>query len=264
VNDQPAVTTFLFTDIEGSTRLWEQEPERMRAALARHDSLARSAVEEHHGLVVKTLGDGLHAAFGDPVEAIAAVLQMQHALADPGVTSGVALKVRCGLHIGAIERRDNDYFGTVVNRAARIMGVAHGGQVLVSQAIASLVADRLPAGVTLRDLGSVRLRDLASPEHVYQVVHPRSRQDFPALRSLEATPNNLPQQATSFVGREHELTEAMQLLRNGRLLTLLGAGGIGKTRLSLQMAADVMDDSGRRSSWSLSLADAPWCARWPR
>ena len=140
-----------------------------------------------------------------------------------------------------MERRDGDFFGSTVNRAARIMGAAHGGQVLLSQAVAVLVRDRLPAHVALRDLGLVRLRDLASPEHVYQVAHPRLRENFPALRSLEATPNNLPQQVTSFVGRAPELATVKALLDETRLLTLLGVGGIGKTRLSLQVAADAMD-----------------------
>jgi predicted ATPase/class 3 adenylate cyclase len=236
------VTTFLFTDIEGSTRLWEREHERMRPAMARHDVSARAAVEDNRGLVVKMSGDGIHAAFEDPVDAVSAALQLQRALAAPEATNGIALRVRCGLHAGVAERRDNDFFGSSVNRAARIMSAAHGGQVLVSQAVAALVSDRLPAGVTLRDLGSVRLRDLTSPEHVYQVADPRLRQDFPALRTLEAVPNNLSQQLTSFIGRERELSEVKSLLGNTRLLTLLGAGGIGKTRLSLQVAADVMED----------------------
>ena len=239
---QSAVTTYLFTDVEGSTRLWEQDPERMGRALERHDAIARSAVEGNRGLVVKMTGDGVHAAFDDPLDAVSATLQLQQALADPAATNGIALRVRCGLHAGVDERRDNDFFGNVVNRAARIMSAAHGGQVLVSQAVAALMGDRLPGGVVLRDLGSVRLRDLARPERVYQVMHPKLRQEFPALRSLEATPNNLPQQLTSFVGRERELSEAKKLLPNNRLLTLLGVGGIGKTRLSLQVAADVIDD----------------------
>ncbi|TMH61634.1 MAG: adenylate/guanylate cyclase domain-containing protein, partial [Betaproteobacteria bacterium] len=233
-----AVTTFLFTDIEGSSRLWEQDPERMRPALARHDA----AVEHNRGTVVKMSGDGVHAAFSDPLDAGCASLELQRALADSESTNGIAIRVRCGLHAGVTERRDNDFFGTAVNRAARIMSTAHGGQVLLSQAVAVLVDERLPPGVTLRDLGSLRLRDLASPEHVYQLVHPQLRQDFPALPSLEATPNNLPLQVTSFVGRERELAEVKKVLANSRLLTLLGVGGIGKTRLSLQVAADLMDD----------------------
>jgi len=235
------IVAFLFTDIEGSTRLWEREPERMRPALARHDALAQAAVEGNHGIVVKMAGDGIHAAFDDPLDGLKATLALQQSLANPAATNGISLRVRCGLHVGAVERRDNDFFGGAVNRAARIMAAAHGGQVLLSQAVAKLVEDRLPAGVALRDLGTVRLRDLTGPEHVYQVMHPQLRHDFPALRSLEATPNNLPQQLTSFVGRERELDEIKRLLAETRVLTLLGTGGIGKTRLSLQLAADVMD-----------------------
>jgi predicted ATPase/class 3 adenylate cyclase len=236
------VVTFLFTDIEGSTRLWEQEQERMRPALARHDGLARAAVEDHHGVVVKMSGDGIHAAFDDPLDALNATLQLQLALADPEATHGIPLRVRCGLHAGVNERRDNDFFGPAVNRAARIMSAAHGGQTLVSEAVATLLRDRLPENVTLSDLGAVRLRDLESPERIYQVAHPAFRREFPALRSLEATPNNLPLQLTSFIGRERELAEVKELLATTRLLTLVGVGGIGKSRLSLQVAANAMDD----------------------
>ena len=242
MHDRSAITTFLFTDIEGSTRLWEREPERMSVALASHDALARAAIERHHGTVVKTTGDGIHAAFDDPVDALCATLDLQRSIADPAATGGVALLLRCGLHAGVVERRDNDYFGRAVNRAARIMTAAHGGQVLLSQAVATLVSERLPDRVALRDLGSVRLRDLADQEHLFQVLHPQLRADFPALRTLEATPNNLPQQITSFIGRERELAEARELLGKARLLTLVGAGGLGKTRLSLQLAADAIDD----------------------
>jgi predicted ATPase/class 3 adenylate cyclase len=238
----PAVKTFLFTDIEGSTRLWEEESERMRPALARHDALLRAAVESHRGTVVKMIGDGVYAAFDDPLPALDAALTIQHALVDPSATNGVALRVRCGLHLGAVERRDNDYFGSPVNRAARIMSAAHGGQVLLSQAVADRVSGCLPSGSSLRDLGRVRLKDLATPEHVFQLAHPELRAEFPALRSLEATPNNLLQQVSSFIGRDHELAEVKRLLAEARLLTLRGAGGVGKTRLALQVAADVIDE----------------------
>jgi predicted ATPase len=214
----------------------------MPLALAHHDALVRAAVESNRGVVVKMIGDGVHAAFDEPLDALNATLAIQQALTDARATNGVALQVRCGLHAGAVERRDNDYFGSTLNRAARIMAAAHGGQVLLSKAVATLVGDGLPASVALRDLGSVRLRDLASPERVYQVVHPQLRQKFPALRSLESTPNNLPQQVSSFIGRERELAAVKALLGTTRLLTLVGVGGIGKTRLSLQVAADVMDD----------------------
>ncbi|MEO8738511.1 MAG: tetratricopeptide repeat protein [Casimicrobiaceae bacterium] len=253
VHGQSAVTTYLFTDIEGSTRLWEQEPERMRSALARHDELTRAAVEQHRGRVVKTTGDGFHAVFDDPLDALAATLKLQLSLADSEATGGVSLRVRSGLHAGVDERRDNDYFGPVVNRAARIMSSAHGGQILVSQAVVSLISERLPPEVALRDLGRVRLRDLTSSELVYQVMHPKLRQDFPPLCSLEATPNNLPQQVTSFIGRERELAEVKKLLRETRLLTLVGAGGLGKTRLSLQAAAGALDEF-QDGVWFVELA----------
>ena len=247
-----APVTFLFTDIEGSTRLWETMPERMREALARHDAMGQDAVTRHHGRVVKTTGDGIHAVFDDPLDAIAATIALQQSLADAQATAGVALRVRCGLHLGIDERRDDDFYGRAVNRAARIMSAAHGGQILVSEAVAILVRDRLPADVSLRDLGSVRLRDLASPEQIFQVVHPALRENFPALRSLEVTPNNLPQQVTSFIGREHELAEVAKLLAKHRLVMLQGAGGIGKTRLSLQVAADIWTNiptASGSSSW---------------
>jgi predicted ATPase len=227
VSDHAVITTFLFTDIEGSTRLWEQEPERMRPALARHDALARSAVENHRGVVVKMTGDGIHAAFDDPLDAIQATLELQRALADPGAPPVMELRVRCGLHAGVVEERDND---------------AHGGQTLLSRAVAELINGRLPAGVALRDLGAVRLRDLAAPEHVFQVEHPELRKDFPPLRSLEETPNNLPHEVTSFIGRERELQEVVGILAHKRVVTLVGMGGLGKTRLSLHVAAEAMDE----------------------
>ena len=245
--------TFLFTDIEGSTALWEHDGARMSQALAAHDALARGAVEAHNGRVVKMTGDGIYAAFDDALDALDATLELQQALAEPVATCGVALRVRCGLHAGVVERRDNDYFGTAVNRAARIMSAAHGGQVLLSQAVVDCVREILPAAVSLRDLGKVRLKDLATPEHVYQVVHPRLRNNFPALRSLEAIPNNLPRQVTSFIGREQALVDLKRLLRKARLLTLTGSGGCGKTRLSLQVAAELLEQFPD-GAWLVELA----------
>ena len=240
-------TTFLFTDIEGSTRLWEQEGERMAAALAQHDALLQAAVDGNRGGIWKSTGDGIYAAFDDPLDALNATLAFLRALADPAATNGIPIRVRCGLHAGVVERRDKDYFGATVNRTGQIMSAGHGGQVLLSHAVVDLLGERLPAGVSLRDLGRVRLKDLATPEHVYQVLHPELRQEFPPLRSLEATPNNLPQQTTSFVGREREVAQAKELLAQARLLTLLGMGGLGKTRLAMQVGADLMDRvSGRR------------------
>ena len=247
------IVTLLFTDIEGSTEKWEQEPERMADALARHDVLLRNAVEAHRGRVVKTTGDGIYAAFDDATGGLNAAIAIQQSVADPAATAGMSLPVRCGLHAGPVHERDNEFFGGTINRAARIMGLAYGGQALASQAVVDLVAGRLPADSSLRDLGDVRLRGIASSEHVYQVVHPSLRHEFPALRSLEVTPNNLPKHLTSFVGREREIEGAEELLNRARLLTLLGIGGLGKTRLSLQIAGDVLD-SYRDGAWFVDLA----------
>ena len=242
MNDHSAVTTFLFTDIERSSRLWEEHPEKMQRALQSHDRILRDAVLRHHGVVVKSTGDGIHAAFQDPLDALAATVEFQIALEAPDASEGLQLRVRCGIHAGVIERRDGDYFGGVVNRAARIMNAAHGGQVLTSQSVAELVQGRLPDGMSLRDLGALRLRDLAGAERVFQLQHPGLRPSFPALRSLEAVPNNLPQQVTTFIGREREQEQVKAALKKTRLLTLTGIGGIGKTRLSLQVAADVINE----------------------
>ena len=253
MHDGP-ITTFLFTDIEGSTRLWEEEPLRMREALARHDTLARAAVEDNGGRVVKMTGDGVHAAFEDPLGALESALALQAAMQDPANTAGLPLRVRCGMHAGVHEMRDGDFYGGAVNRAARIMGAAHGGQVLLSGAVAALVADRLGAECRLRDLGSVRLRDLSSPERVFQLVHAGLRADFPALRSLESTPNNLPQELTSFVGREREVAGVRAVVERSRLTTISGMGGLGKTRLAAHVAAE-MQDSFPDGVWLVELAD---------
>lgn len=252
MHDSP-VATFLFTDIEGSTRLWEQDPERMRPAMARHDALAREAVERHGGHVVKKTGDGVHAAFADPRGALAATLEIQGALAALEAECGLPLRARCGMHAGPFERRDDDYYGTAVNRAARVMAAAHGGQVLLSQAVAIGIGEQLPAGASLRALGAVRLRDLSMAENLYQLVHPDLRPDFPPLRSLEDTPNNLPQALNAFIGRERELETVARLLRQHRLVTLVGMGGLGKSRLSLHVAADVLDDHPD-GAWLVELA----------
>ena len=232
---------FLFADIEGSTRLWEQQPEAMAPALARHDALARQAVAEWQGQWVKGTGDGLHASFADPQQALGAVLQLQRALADAAAAGSLPLALRCGLHAGPAQARDNDWFGPAVNRAARIMSAAHGGQMLVSQTVADRLRPALPPGVDLRSLGAVRLKDLDRPEPLWQVLAPSLRTDFPPLRSLEATPNNLAQQLNRFIGRETVLPELQALLGQHRLVTLLGTGGIGKSRLAVQLAADLLD-----------------------
>ena len=238
--DRPV--THVFTDLEGSARLWEREPLRMQDALDRHDALAREIVGRFGGTIVKTTGDGLHAAFDDPVDAVHASAQFARELAVLARQLALPLRARCGLHAGHAQARDGDYYGGEVNRAARIMSAAHGGQVLLSEAVAALVRDRLPAEFTLRGLGRVRLRDLAQSEHVYQLAHGDLEAQFPPLRSLDSTPNNLPQQPSSFVGRYGAIAELRELLAKHRLLTLAGAGGIGKTRLALQLAAEVLDE----------------------
>jgi len=245
--------TFLFTDVEGSTKLWEADPDRMASAMAWHDAALRVAVEKCRGAVVKMTGDGTHAVFADARDALLAALQIQLELSNGSSHVPIKLSVRCGLHRGKAQPRDNDYFGSVVNRAARVMGAAHGGQILLSASVVAQVEDRLPNQVTLIDLGEVRLRDLSSPEHVYQVAHTQLRQEFPALRSLESHPNNLEQQPSSFVGRERELKEICGLVRSARLVSLVGMGGLGKTRLALQCGADLLD-SFPDGVWFVDLA----------
>jgi len=232
--------TFLFTDLEGSTRLWEEHPDAMRTALARHDEILRDAVEGHGGHVVKTTGDGLHAAFAVAPEAVVAAIDAQRVLLDEAWALPEPLRVRMGLHTGGAEVRDGDYFGPAVNRAARVSAAAHGGQVVVSHATEELIRDDLPAGAALTDLGEHRLRDLARPERVYQVDAAGLPDDFPPLRSIDAFPSNLPLQLSSFVGREREITNIAKELHEARLVTLTGVGGVGKTRLSIQVAAEVL------------------------
>lgn len=228
--------TFLFTDLESSTRLWEEHPDAMRDALARHDEILRDAVEVRGGKVVKGTGDGFHAVFGQAEDALAAAVDAQLALDAERWSETGRLRVRMGLHTGTAEARAGDYFGPVLNRAARLAGAAHGGQVVVSEATVGVVRDALPDGVGLEDLGEQRLRDLSRPERVFQVVHVDLPREFPPLRSLEAVPGNLPVQVTSFVGRGEESERVAATLEQARVVTLTGVGGVGKTRLALHVA----------------------------
>jgi predicted ATPase/class 3 adenylate cyclase len=247
--------TLLFTDVEGSTRLWETEPEQMARALRRHDELLRTAIGEAGGYVFKTVGDAFCAAFATPQAALEAVLAAQRALGAQTWPTRRPLRVRMGLHTGVCEERDNDYFGPVVNRAARLEAVAHGGQVLVSGATAELLSESLPEGVTLRDLGLHRLKDLGRPERVFQLEAGFLQPSFPPLASLDnpELPNNLPGQLSAFVGRGAELSQVRSLVSSSRLVTLTGAGGCGKTRLALQAAAELLG-TVRDGVWFVSLA----------
>lgn len=233
--------TFLFTDIEGSTQRWDRDRHAMGAALARHDAILRDAIAKHGGFLFKAVGDGFCAAFATAAEAARAALEAQRALHEADFTAVGGVPVRAALHTGAAEERDGDYFGPAVNRIARLLAIGHGGQILVSRTTADLLQGDLPEASHLRDLGAHRLRDLAHAEHVFQLDVPELPQTFPALRSLGGFPNNLPPQLTSFVGREHEIAEIADLLREHRLVTLVGAGGSGKTRCALAAGADLLE-----------------------
>jgi predicted ATPase len=215
----------------------------MQATLARHDELLRWAIEERGGYVFKTVGDAFCAAFPTAPDALEAALEIQRRLLTSEWEESRTLRVRMALHTGAAEERDGDYFGPPVNRVARLLSAAHGSQVLLSLPAQELVRDQLPAGTTLRDLGEHRLKDLFRPERVFQLVSPDLPSEFPPLRTLDAYRNNLPLQPTPLIGREKEVSEVCDLLGGDetRLLTLTGPGGIGKTRLALQAAADLLD-----------------------
>src|SRR6201995_4286059 len=205
--------TFLFTDIEGSTRLWQAAEAAMRSALSRHDELLRKVIAEYEGTVFSAMGDGMAAAFGSASAAVGAALAAQGLLAAERWPTGTPLRVRMGMHTGEAEWRDGDYFGTAVNRAARLMAIGHGGQVLCSSTAAELVGD---AAMSLTDLGEHRLRDLDRPMHVFQA----GEGSFPGLRSLDRLPGNLPGQVTSFVGRQDEVAELVGVVGAHRLVTL--------------------------------------------
>jgi predicted ATPase/class 3 adenylate cyclase len=243
--DLPVGTvTFMLTDVEGSTRLWESAPEAMGAAVARHYELLDAAIARHGGVrpVEQGEGDSVVAAFTRASDALAAALDVQRAFHCEAWPEGASLRLRIALHTGEAQRRDEgNYFGQAVNRCARLRAIAHGGQVVLSRTTRDLGLDRLPERVELIDLGTHRLRDLGRPEHVFGLVHPELSAEFGPLRSLESMPNNLPGELTSFVGRRSELAQISDQLRRGRLLTLTGAGGGGKTRLALQTAADALD-----------------------
>ena len=235
--------TFLFTDVEGSTRLWEQHPVAMRSALARHDAILRTAIGGADGEIVKSTGDGLMAIFGEPAAAVDAGIEAQRALLAEPWPQLCAIRVRVGIHSGEADSRGGDFFGPAVNRTARIMAAGHGGQILLSGSTAELVRPHLPTAAALRDLGEHRLKDLGRPERLFQLTHPDLPAEFPPLSTLDLRPNNLPTQTSAFVGRDAELTAIRARLDDPgiRLVTLTGPGGTGKTRLALRAAADQID-----------------------
>jgi predicted ATPase/class 3 adenylate cyclase len=246
VSAPTGTVAFLFTDIEGSTRLWQVDSAAMQVALSRHEELLRAAVVAHDGVVFATMGDGIAVAFASASRALDAAVAAQTALASEPWPTASPLRVRMGIHTGEAELRGGDYFGTAVNRAARLMAIGHGGQILVSSTTAELLEDD---SVVLVNLGDHRLRDFDTPMRVFQV----GVEGFPALRSLNASPGNLPLQVNSFVGRERDLERGAQALRSARVVTLTGVGGVGKTRLALQLAAQVASEF-RDGVWLVELA----------
>ncbi len=233
--------TFLFTDIEGSTLRWDRDRAAMQDAVRRHDRIVRESVAAHGGYVFKTIGDAFCVAFDRPDDATHAALAAQRALAAANFAAVDGLRVRMALHTGTADERDGDYFGPAVNRVARLLAIGHGGQVLLSGIAADLVHGALASHVTLRDLGEHRLKDLARPERVHQLVAAALPSEFAPLRSLDTLANNLPRTLTSFVGRDVEVAEIVALSDRHRLVTVVGSGGVGKTRATLAVAADLLD-----------------------
>ncbi|MGD2078655.1 MAG: adenylate/guanylate cyclase domain-containing protein, partial [Chloroflexota bacterium] len=238
------VVTFLFTDVEGSTRLFEEAPESMMVALRQHDETIDKAVLANRGVLVRPRGEGdsRFIVFANARDAVAGAAEMQRRLAAVDWATPEPLRVRASLHTGIADLRSGDYYGSAVNRAARLRGIAHGGQTLMSRSTWDLVQDDPPEGVTVTDLGEHSLKDLTRPERVFQLTPDGLPADFPPLTSLNEVPNNLPEQITEFVGRQSELAEAKRLIGNTRLLTILAPGGSGKTRFAIQLAADVSAD----------------------
>ena len=233
--------TFLFTDVEGSTRLTQELGDRWPPLLERHREIARAAWTDQAGVEVGTEGDSFFVVFSSAPQAVAAAAAAQRGLTSEAWPANATIRVRMGLHTGEGLLSGGSYVGLDVHRAARISSAGSGGQVLLSASTRALVEGSLPDGVSLREMGEHRLKDLSRPERIWDLVIDGVPSDFSPLRTLNAVPNNLPTQLTSFLGRQREIAEARQLLVDGRLLTLTGPGGAGKTRLSLQIAADASD-----------------------
>lgn len=260
MNLPDGVVTFLFTDVEGSTRLWEEAPDSMMEALRLHDEAIESAVTAHNGVSVKPRGEGdsRFVVFRSASDAAAGTAEMQLRLAEVDWPTPGPLRVRASLHTGTAELEMGDYYGSAVNRAARLRAIAHGGQTVLSGSTYELIQDRLPSGVTVVDMGPHRLRDLIRPERVYQLNVDGLESSFPPLQSLDAVPNNLPIQLTEFVGRETDIETAQRTLQQARLLTILAPGGAGKTRLAIQVAAELASSNSDGVFFvDLSTIDSP-------
>ncbi|HVT12486.1 MAG TPA: tetratricopeptide repeat protein [Fimbriimonadaceae bacterium] len=235
-----ALKAFLFTDIEGSTRKWSQYGEAMQGIVERHDRLLTDAVRKHGGHVFKTTGDGICACFAGGLRALAAAVEMAQEIRRENWRPCDSFAIRIAIHAGEAFERDGDYFGPTLNKVARLMAIAHGGQIIASGAVIDALAGSMPESVKARSLGEHRLKDLDRAEHIYQLIHPALPQDFPPLKSLSVLKNNLPVQLTSFVGRKRELDEVVDLISGNRLVSLTGSGGTGKTRLALHAAGEVV------------------------
>jgi len=251
--------TFLFTDIEGSTRLAQEHPDEMPELLARHNAILTQSIAKVHGFIFRIVGDAFCAAFNTGSDALLAALEAQRRLQNEP-WSPAPIRVRMGIHTGSAQlTKDPEGQGTsyegygTLALTQRIMSVGHGGQILLSQTAQELVKEGLPQGTELRDMGERRLKDIARPEHIYQVVARGLLSDFPQLTTLEAINHNLPAQLTSFIGRQQEIVEAREALAATRILTFIGPGGTGKTRLSLQVAAEQLS-AFKDGVWLIELA----------
>lgn len=245
--------TFLFSDIQGSTRLLQELGAGYARVLEEHQQILRDAFARNGGVVVDTQGDSFFVAFARALDAVVAAAEAQRGLAEHEWGQGIRVNVRMGVHTGEPTLAGEDYVGIDVHRAARIGSAAYGGQVLISETTQALIKNDMPAGITLRDLGEHRLKDLRTPKRLYQLVSAVLPSEFPPLKTLDATPNNLPVQLTNFIGREKEIREVKELVTQRRLVTLTGSGGSGKTRLSLQVASEMLE-AFRDGVWFVELA----------
>ena len=253
-NPPSGTVTFLLTDLEGSTRMWEQDPEAMKAAMVRHDEILEKTFAETRGFVFSRMGDGMAAAFATARDAVTAAAAIQQALASEPWRTARPLRARIGLHTDeAVIVDDTGYASLPINRCARLMTAAHGGQTVVSGATEMLMRGQRPDGMELVDLGEHRLRDLGQPTRIFELVGDGAREKFPPLRTLDSFPGNLPAQVSSFIGRKEDVARVARALDTSRVVTVTGVGGVGKTRLALQVAADVLPRY-RDGAWLVELA----------